>query len=104
MTFNHEAGDASGPGLTPSFSEASLGSINSSGTGDSSTSTIGSATYSTGPYEHVMYNSCVSLEQSPQAVELNHDNEALDPIGINTYQDVGGLSSNSNQYGFCANR
>lgn len=104
VTFNHEAADAAGPGLTPSFSAASLGSINSSGTGDSSTSTIGSVTYSTGPYEHVMYSSCVSLEQSPQTMELNHDSGASDPVGINTYQDVGDLSSNSNQYGFCVNR
>lgn len=104
LTVNHEAGGASSPRLSPTQSSASLGSINSICTGNSSTSTAGSMAYSTGPYEHVMYNSCMSLDQSSQIGQHNEGNGASDPVNINTYVDVENLTSTSKQHGFCVNR
>ncbi|CAO2841631.1 unnamed protein product [Amaranthus hypochondriacus] len=104
LTVNHETGGASSPGLSPSPSAASLGSINSSFTGDSSTSTIGSMAYSTGPYEHVTYGSSLSPEQSSQIVQDNQGKGAPDPISINTFVDVGDQASTANQYGHAVNR
>lgn len=104
VTANHETVGASSPGISPSASAASLGSINTSFTGDSSASTVGSMAYSTGPYEHVTYSSSVSLEQSLQIGQQNQGNGESDPSSINTYVDIGDLSSNANQYGFCVNR
>ncbi|KMS99662.1 hypothetical protein BVRB_1g021830 [Beta vulgaris subsp. vulgaris] len=60
--------------------------------------------YSLGPYEHVTYSSSVSLEQSLQIGKDNQGNGESDPSSINTYVDIGDLSSNANQYGFCVNR
>lgn len=111
VTINHESGaggggggGASSPVLTPSASSTSLGSINSSFTGHSSTSTAGSVAYSTGQYEHMMYSPSMSLEQSSQTGQPNQAMGASDPINIDTFVDVGELSSTSNQYGFCVNR
>ncbi|XP_074280820.1 1-phosphatidylinositol-3-phosphate 5-kinase FAB1B-like isoform X1 [Silene latifolia] len=102
VTVSHEVGGASSPVLSPSPSAASLGSINSSFTGNSSTSTVGSNSmaYSTGPYEHVIYDSTVSVEQPPLT---GQDNGASDPINVNTFVDVGDLSSNANHLGFSVN-
>lgn len=104
LTVNHETGGASSPGLSPSPSAASLGSINSSFTGDSSTSTVGSMAYSTGPYEHVTYGSSLSPEQSSQTVLDSQGKGASDPISINTFVDIGDQSSNANQYDHAVNR
>ncbi|XP_021750291.1 1-phosphatidylinositol-3-phosphate 5-kinase FAB1B-like isoform X1 [Chenopodium quinoa] len=104
VTDNHETGGASSPGLSPSPSAISLGSLNTSFTGDSIASTVNSMAYSTGPYEHVTYGSSTNLEQSSQSGQHNQNNGASDPISINTYVDVGDLSSNDNQYGLCVNR
>lgn len=104
VTDNHEtAGASSSPELSPSPSAISLGSINTSFTGDSST-TVSSMAYSTGPYEHVTHGSSMSFEQSSQTGQRNKGSGASDPISINTYVDVGDLSSNANQYGLCENR
>lgn len=91
VTDNHEAGGASSPGLSPSPSAISLGSINTSFTGDSSASTLSSMAFSTGPYEHV------TSEQSSQVGQHNQDTGASDPISINMYVDVGDLPSNANR-------
>ncbi|KAK9697410.1 hypothetical protein RND81_08G036000 [Saponaria officinalis] len=101
VTVSHEAGGASSPALSPSPSAVSLGSINSSFTANSSTSTVGSNSmaYSTGTYEHVTYDSSANVEQSH-----SQDNGVTDPNSLNTFVDVGEVSSNSNQHELCVNR
>ncbi|KAL9224172.1 hypothetical protein vseg_000235 [Gypsophila vaccaria] len=106
VMVNHEVGGASSPALSPSPSAASLGSVNSSFTANSSTSTVGSNSmgFSTGTYEHVTYDSAASVEQSPATGYHSQDNGATDPNSLSTFIDVGDISSNSNQHELCVNR
>ncbi|TXG61716.1 hypothetical protein EZV62_013079 [Acer yangbiense] len=92
------------PGLSPSPSATSLVSTKSSCTCNSSSGTVGSTPYSTGPYQHVPNASCISPHQSAQ----------MDPITVEQENITSGRSTNPsaavlmdsapNQFGFCLNR
>ncbi|KAF8393694.1 hypothetical protein HHK36_021941 [Tetracentron sinense] len=94
---------ASSPGISPSPSATSLLSTKSSGTGNSSSSTIGSMAYLTGSYQRVPYGSGISPRQSAQMEpgiekqEMVASGRSTDPVA-----DIGDPSPN--QFGFCMNR
>ncbi|PON66073.1 Chaperonin Cpn60/TCP-1 family [Parasponia andersonii] len=94
---------APSPGLSPSPSAVSLASTKSSYTGQSSSSTVGSTPYSTGPYQHVPYGSSLSPRQSSQmdSVTGQEGNSASQrSTNLNTVME----DSFPNQYSFCSNR
>ncbi|GAB4838067.1 hypothetical protein Ancab_027597 [Ancistrocladus abbreviatus] len=96
----HNGGSGFTPVLSPSTSALSLGSINSTCTGNSGNSTVSTA-YSTGPYEHVSHGSCASPQLSLVSPG-EQGNEASEQMSKNAIADVGDPSSN--QYEFCINR
>ncbi|KAL5850743.1 hypothetical protein ACOSQ3_008792 [Xanthoceras sorbifolium] len=97
---------APSPGLSPSPSATSLASTKSSCTCNSSSDTVCSTStpYSSGPYQHVPYASCISPRQSAQ----------MDPLTVEQENVTSGRSTNPsadvlmdsapNQFGFCLNR
>ncbi|XP_004287678.1 PREDICTED: 1-phosphatidylinositol-3-phosphate 5-kinase FAB1A [Fragaria vesca subsp. vesca] len=93
----------SSPGLSPSPSTASLVSTKSSCTFHSSSSTVGSTPYSTGPYQRVPYSSGLSPKQSCQddSVTGQQDNitsqRSISP-------DAAMAESCPDQFGFCMDR
>ncbi|XVE70780.1 hypothetical protein DITRI_Ditri10aG0098300 [Diplodiscus trichospermus] len=93
---------ASSPGLSPSPSATSLGSSKSSGTCNSSSSTVGSTPYSTGPYHCVKYNSGLSPRESTQMNASPEQNN--ETSGTNTNPSSAMVDSSSNHFGFCVNR
>ncbi|XP_015972438.1 1-phosphatidylinositol-3-phosphate 5-kinase FAB1B [Arachis duranensis] len=87
------------PCLSPSPSATSLVSTKSSSTCHSSSSTVGSTPYSTGPYQRVPY---ISPQSSPMDL-LTDRQENLNPDRCtNPSGAVGDLASN--QFGYCFNR
>ena len=87
------------PCLSPSLSATSLVSTKSSCTCHSSSSTVGSIPYSTGPYQRVPY----SPHQSPQMDVITDEQEILNSDrSTNPSGAVGDLASN--QIGYCFNR
>ncbi|BFG39532.1 hypothetical protein CerSpe_258060 [Prunus speciosa] len=95
---------ARSPGLSPSPSATSLASTKSSCTCHSSSSTIGSTPYSTGPYQRVPYTSGLSPNQSsPQidSVTATQDN-CTSQRSISS--DAAMAESSPNQFGFGMNR
>jgi len=91
------------PGLSPSPSATSLASTKSSCTCHSSSSTVGSTPYSTGPYQRVPYTSAVSPSQSVH----------VDPVMVEQHTIISTKSRNPssavvasspNRFGFCMNR
>ncbi|KAM1062369.1 hypothetical protein ACFX14_026608 [Malus domestica] len=98
------AAPAASPGLSPSPSATSLASTKSSCTCHSSSSTIGSTPYSTGPYQHVPYSSGRSPSQSSSQIDsvpVQQDN-VTSQTSISS--DVAMAEPSPNQYGFCLNR
>lgn len=95
---------ARSPGLSPSPSATSLASTKSSCTCHSSSSTIGSTPYSTGPYQRVPYTSGLSPNQSsPQidSVTATQDN-CTSQRSISS--DAAMAESSPNHFGFGMNR
>lgn len=94
---------APSPGLTPSPSAMSLVSTKSSCTCHSSSSTIGSTPYSTGPYQHVPCSSSLSPRQSEKMdsaiVQHGHITSQKSLNSDAVIED-----SLPNQFGFCMNR
>lgn len=94
---------APSPGLSPSPSAVSLVSTKSSCTGQSSSSTVGSTPYSTGPYQHVPCGSSLSPRQSSQmdsAAGQEGTTASLRSPNLHTVME----DSLPNQYSFCSNR
>jgi len=88
----------SSPGLSPSLSTASLVSTKSSGTGNSSTMTVGSMSHSTGAYPHTSAPVC----SQPILMEPNTDKQDREMSKTDSVVDLGDPSPN--QFGFCMNR
>ncbi|XP_007012516.2 PREDICTED: 1-phosphatidylinositol-3-phosphate 5-kinase FAB1A [Theobroma cacao] len=95
--------NAHSPGLSPSPSATSLASTKSSCTCNSSSSTVGSTPYSTGPYHRVNYNSGLSPRESSQmnASATEQNNKAS---GTSTNPSSAAVDSSSNHFGLCDNR
>ncbi|XP_039016949.1 1-phosphatidylinositol-3-phosphate 5-kinase FAB1A-like isoform X2 [Hibiscus syriacus] len=93
---------APSPGLSPSPSATSLASTKSSCTGISSSSTVGSTLYSTGPYHRVNYNSVLSPCGSAQMNGATEENN--ETFGSSTNPSSTTVDSSSNHIGFCVNR
>ncbi|KAF5748384.1 Phosphatidylinositol-4-phosphate 5-kinase family protein putative isoform 1 [Tripterygium wilfordii] len=91
------------PVLSKSPSAASLASSKSSGTCNSSNSTVGSTPYSTGRYHCVPYGSGVSPRQSAQMDSgmVEQDNVTT---GRSSNPSAAVLSSSPNQFSYCMNR
>lgn len=88
--------------LSTSPSAASLASTKSSGTGNSSSITLGSMPYSAEPYQHASYSSGVSPHESP-VMETNIEKQGVVASGrINDPAEDVGIPS-PNQFGFCMN-
>ncbi|XP_022729657.1 1-phosphatidylinositol-3-phosphate 5-kinase FAB1A-like isoform X2 [Durio zibethinus] len=93
---------APSPGLSPSPSATSLASTRSCCTCNSSSSTVGSTPYPTGPYHRVNYNSGLSPCES---VQMNAPAEKNNEIsGMSTNPSSAVVDSSSNHFGFCGNR
>ncbi|XWS72335.1 hypothetical protein CRYUN_Cryun02cG0031200 [Craigia yunnanensis] len=93
---------APSPGLSPSPSATSLASTKSSCTCNSSSSTVGSTPYSTGPYHRVNYNSGLSPRESAQMnTPAEQNNETS---GTSTNPSSAAVDSSSNHFGFSVNR
>ncbi|OMO86387.1 Zinc finger, FYVE-type [Corchorus olitorius] len=95
--------NAPSPGLSPSPSATSLASTKSSCTCNSSSSTVGSTPYSTGPYHRVNYNSGLSPRESAQmnASPAEQNNETSE---MSTNPSSTAVDSSSNHFGFCGDR
>lgn len=91
------------PGLSPSPSATSLASTQSSCTCQSSSSTVGSMPYSTGPYQHVPSSSSFSPHQSTQ-MDLVTSEEGNIASQRNTNLNAVMEDSPPKQYSFCSNR
>ncbi|KAG4194988.1 hypothetical protein ERO13_A06G084200v2 [Gossypium hirsutum] len=89
------------PGLSPSPSATSLASSKSSCTGVSSSSTVGSTPYSTGPYHCVNFNSVVSPCGSAQMNGSAEQNNETFATSTNPSSAI--VDSSSNHFGFCGN-
>ena len=90
------------PGLSPSPSATSLASMKSSCTCNSSSSTVGSTPYSTGPYHRVNYNSGLSPRESAQmSTPAEQNNETS---GTSTNTSSAAVDSSSNHFSFSVNR
>ncbi|XP_048443758.1 LOW QUALITY PROTEIN: 1-phosphatidylinositol-3-phosphate 5-kinase FAB1A [Pyrus x bretschneideri] len=101
---DNAATPAASPGLSPSPSVTSLASTKSSCTCHSSSSTVGSTPYSTGPYQRVPYSSGQSPSQSSSeiySVPVQPDN-VTSQTSISS--DVAMAEPSPNLYGFCMNR
>ncbi|KAL5572283.1 hypothetical protein UlMin_021880 [Ulmus minor] len=98
---DNEAGEPS-PEISPSASAVSLGSSKSSCTGRSSSSTVGSTPYSTGPYQHVPCSSSLSPRQSAQIESVTQQGDITSQRSVNL--DAVMEDSLPNQYSFCMNR
>ncbi|XP_072995253.1 1-phosphatidylinositol-3-phosphate 5-kinase FAB1B-like [Typha latifolia] len=86
--------------LSPSLSTASLASTKSSCTGNSTTTTAGSVSYSTGTCQHVQYGSIPSPSASPESCPDKQDI----PIMDKTMESIVVGGEPSNHFGFCLNR
>ncbi|XVF48819.1 hypothetical protein PTKIN_Ptkin03bG0219100 [Pterospermum kingtungense] len=93
---------APSPGLSPSPSATSLASTKSSGTCNSSSSTVGSTPYSTGPYHRVNYNSGLSPCESAQMNTPAEQNDETSGTSANPSSAT--VDPSSNHFGFCGNR
>ncbi|TYI76733.1 hypothetical protein E1A91_D06G097100v1 [Gossypium mustelinum] len=93
---------APSPGLSPSPSATSLASSKSSCTGVSSSSTVGSTPYSTGPYHCVNFNSVVSPCGSAQMNGSAEQNNETFATSTNPSSAI--VDSSLNHFGFCGNR
>ncbi|KAH1056867.1 hypothetical protein J1N35_034932 [Gossypium stocksii] len=93
---------APSPGLSSSPSTTSLASSKSSCTGVSSSSTVGSTLYSTGPYHCVNFNSVVSPCGSAQMNGSAEQNNETFATSTNPSSAI--VDSSSNHFGFCGNR
>lgn len=91
------------PGLSPSLSATSLVSTKSSCTCNSSGGTVGSTPFSTGPYQHVPYTSCISLHQSAQGDPVTKEDENITSRSVN-HNGSNLMDSASNQFGFSLHR
>ncbi|KAJ7980516.1 1-phosphatidylinositol-3-phosphate 5-kinase [Quillaja saponaria] len=90
------------PGLSPSPSATSLASTKSRSTCQSSSSTVGSTSYSTGPFQCLPYNP-VSSHQFSQMDLVEVDQEIRNSArNINLSAAVEG--SSSKQFGYCFDR
>ena len=98
---DNEAGEPS-PEISPSASAVSLGSSKSSCTGRSSSSTVGSTPYSTGPYQHVPCSSSLSPRQSAQIESVTQQGDITSQRSVNL--DAVMEDSLPNRYSFCMNR
>ncbi|MQL80211.1 hypothetical protein Taro_012653, partial [Colocasia esculenta] len=93
----------SSSGLSPSLSAASLASIKSSGTANSSSTTGCSTSYTTGTYQRMAYSSALSpgqtasLDPYPGRQEMLTDERSMDPI-------IHMGEPSPNHFGFCMNR
>lgn len=92
------------PGLSPSPSATSLASTKSNCTCNSSSCTVGSTPYSTGPYQHVPYTSCISPRQSAQMDPPTVEQENLASVTSKSPDAAILFDSAPNQFGFCMNR
>ncbi|KAL5698578.1 1-phosphatidylinositol-3-phosphate 5-kinase [Ranunculus cassubicifolius] len=99
----HNAMQSSSPGLSPSPSSLSLASAKSSGTPNSTSSTAGSFSYATGPYQRAANSSDHIPVQSGQ-MGLGTDKQDIVIAGrsIEPIVDIGDPSPNS--FGYCLNR
>lgn len=88
----------SSPVLSPSVSITSLGSTKSGGTGNSSTVTVGSVSYSSGACPQTAYDSV------PQSIDRECDTEKQDRLmpHMDSAMDLGDPSPN--QFEFCMSR
>ncbi|KAK8505233.1 hypothetical protein V6N12_067203 [Hibiscus sabdariffa] len=102
ITTTENGTKAPSPGLSPSPSATSLVSTKSSCTGISSSSTVGSTPYSTGPYHRANYNSVLSPCGSAQMNGATEENN--ETFGLSTNPSSTTVDSSSNHIGFCGNR
>ncbi|XP_010261690.1 PREDICTED: 1-phosphatidylinositol-3-phosphate 5-kinase FAB1B-like [Nelumbo nucifera] len=102
-TVVNNGAQASSPGLSPSPSATSLVSTKSTATGNSSSCTVNSMPFSTGPYQQVQYSSSLSPRQSSQ-MEFGTDKHDIAASGSSTdpIADIGDPSPS--QFVFCMNR
>ncbi|KAM1090550.1 hypothetical protein FF1_018174 [Malus domestica] len=101
---NNAATPAASPGLSPSQSVTSLASTKSSCTCHSSSSTIGSTPYSTGPYQRVPYSSGQSPSQSSSEIYSVPVQQDIVTSQTSISSDVAMAEPSPNLYGFCMNR
>ncbi|KAF2304224.1 hypothetical protein GH714_028660 [Hevea brasiliensis] len=91
------------PGLSPSPSATSLVSTKSCCTFNSSSSTVGSNSYSTGAYQTLPYSSGLSPQQSASMDPNAVDQENL-TCGRSSDAPAAAFCSSANQFGYCMNR